>query len=124
MTEAELDIMETLWAKGEPVFLGELLDDFNARTHKNWKKQTLNTFLFKMQQQNLVQAIEGERFKRYFPAITRETYLEEATQNFLNRIYGGLCAKMIAMLCRGEKPDENEIEALRNMLREWEKQSY
>ena len=40
MTEAELEIMETLWEKGEPVFLGELLDDFNARTQKDWKKQT------------------------------------------------------------------------------------
>lgn len=122
MTEAELDIMETLWAKGEPVFLGELLDDFNARTHKNWKKQTLNTFLFKMQQQNLVRAIEGERFKRYVPVITKEAYLDEATQNFLNRNYGGSCAKMLAMLSGGEKPDENEIEALRQMLKEWEKQ--
>ena len=88
-------IMETLWAKGEPVFLGELLDDFNARTHKNWKKQTLNTFLFKMQQQNLVRAIEGERFKRYVPVITREAYLEEATQIFLNKNYGGSCAKCL-----------------------------
>lgn len=122
MTEAELDIMETLWAKEEPVFLGELLDDFNARTHKNWKKQTLNTFLFKMQQQNLVRAIEGERFKRYVPVITKEAYLDEATQNFLNRNYGGSCAKMLAMLSGGEKPDENEIEALRQMLKEWEKQ--
>ncbi len=121
MTEAELDIMETLWANGEPVFLGELLDDFNARTHKNWKKQTLNTFLFKMQQQNLVRAIEGERFKRYVPVITREAYLE-ATQIFLNKNYGGSCAKMLAMLSGGEKPDENEIEALRQMLKEWEKQ--
>ena len=57
MTETELEIMETLWAKGEPVFLGELLDDFNVRTQKNWKKQTMNTFLIKMQQENLVTAM-------------------------------------------------------------------
>lgn len=44
MTEAELEIMETLWAKGEPIYLGELLEVFNARTNKDWKKQTLNTF--------------------------------------------------------------------------------
>lgn len=50
MTEAELEIMETLWAKGEPIYLGELLEVFNARTNKDWKKQTLNTFLVKMQQ--------------------------------------------------------------------------
>ena len=64
MTEAELEIMETLWAKGEPIYLGELLEVFNARTNKDWKKQTLNTFLVKMQQKNLVQAVEGARFKK------------------------------------------------------------
>lgn len=121
MTEAELEIMETLWAKGEPLFLGELLEEFNARTRKNWKKQTINTFLFKMQQENLVRAVEGGRFKRYLPAITREEYLEEATQNFLDRNYGGSCARMLTMLSGGERPDEKEIEALRQMLEEWEK---
>lgn len=122
MTEAELEIMETLWAKGEPVFLGGLLNDFNARTNKDWKKQTLNTFLFKLQQQKLVKAIEGERFKRYVPTITREAYLEKATRNFLDKNYGGSCAKMLVMLSGGEKPDEKEIEALRHMLKEWENQ--
>lgn len=122
MTETELEIMETLWAKGEPVFLGELLDDFNIRTQKNWKKQTMNTFLIKMQQENLVTAIEGERFKRYTPTITKEEYLGEVTQNFLDKNYEGSCAKMLAMLSEGEKPDEDEIEALRQILKEWEKQ--
>ena len=121
MTEAELEIMETLWAKGEPLFLGELLEEFNARTRKNWKKQTINTFLFTMQQENLVRAVEGGRFKRSLPVITREEYLEEATQNFLDRNYGGSCARMLTMLSGGERPDEKEIEALRQMLEEWEK---
>ena len=121
MTETELEIMETLWENGKPLFLGELLEDFNARTQKNWKKQTINTFLFKMQQEKLVKAIEGERFKRYIPLISREEYLDKVTQSFLDRNYGGSFAKMFAMLSGGEKLDENEIEALRLMLEEWEK---
>lgn len=34
MTQTELEIMEALWAKGEPLFLGELLEYFNFRTGK------------------------------------------------------------------------------------------
>ena len=122
MTEAELEIMETLWAKGEPIYLGELLEVFNARTNKDWKKQTLNTFLVKMQQKNLVQAVEGARFKKYRPAVTREAYLEEASKAFLDRNYGGSFAKMLMTLNGGAKPDEKEIEALRQVLKEWEKE--
>mgnify|MGYP001117997484 FL=1 len=122
MTEAELEIMETLWAKGEPIYLGELLEVFNARTNKDWKKQTLNTFLVKMQQKNLVQAVEGARFKKYRPAVVREAYLEEASKAFLDRNYGGSFVKMLMTLNGGAKPDEKEIEALRQVLKEWEKE--
>lgn len=122
MTEAELEIMETLWAKGEPVFLGELLEIFNERTQKDWKKQTINTFLFKMQQKNLVTAVEGGRFRKYLPAITREEYLEEASKAFLDRNYGGSLARMLTTLNGGAKPDEKEIEALREVLRGWEQE--
>ena len=122
MTEAELEIMETLWAKGEPIFLGELLEIFNARTSKDWKKQTMNTFLFKMQQKHLVEAVEGARFKKYQPAVTREDYLEEASRAFLERNYGGSFARMLTTLNGGAKPDENEIEALRQVLKGWEQE--
>lgn len=122
MTEAELEIMETLWAKGEPVFLGELLELVNEKTKRDWKKQTINTFLFKMQQKNLVGAEEGARFKKYFPVITREAYLKEASRIFLDRNYGGSFARMLTTLNGGAKPGEEEIEALRQVLEEWEKQ--
>ena len=122
MTETELEIMETLWAKGEPIFLGELLEIFNARTDKDWKKQTMNTFLFKMQQKHLVEAVEGARFRQYQPAITREDYLEEASKAFLDRNYGGSFARMLTTLNGGAKPDEKEIEALRQILKGWEQE--
>ena len=122
MTEAELEIMETLWAKGEPIFLGELLEIFNARTNKDWKKQTMNTFLSKMQQKHLVEAVEGARFKKYQPTVTREDYLEEASRAFLERNYGGSFARMLTTLNGGAKPDEKEIEALRQVLKGWEQE--
>lgn len=122
MTEAELEIMETLWSKGEPIFLGELLDIFNARTKKDWKKQTMNTFLVKMQQKNLVEAVDGGRFKKYQPSITREDYLESASRAFLDRNYGGSFAKMLTTLNGGAKPDKREIEMLREILKGWEQE--
>ena len=69
------------------------------------------------------QGLEKMKYHGYsaIPVITREEYLEEATQNFLDRNYGGSCARMLTMLSGGERPDEKEIEALRQMLEEWEK---
>ena len=112
MTETELEIMEALWAKGEPLFLGELLEYFNFR----------NTFLFRMQQKSLVEAVGGGRYKRYVPLITREKYTADASRAFLDRNYGGSFARMFAALSGGEQIDKEEIRELRRKLEEWEKQ--
>ena len=122
MTETELEIMEALWAKGEPLFLGELLEYFNFRTGKDWKKQTMNTCLFRMQQKSLVEAVGGGRYKRYVPLITREKYTADASRAFLDRNYGGSFARMFAALSGGEQIDKEEIRELRRKLEEWEKQ--
>lgn len=49
LSDSKPEVMKVLWKKDEPMSFGELLDYFNVHTEKNWKKQTLNTFLFRMQ---------------------------------------------------------------------------
>lgn len=122
MTDSELELMEALWAKEEPVFLGELLEYFNARTQKDWKKQTVNTFLFKMQQKHFVEAVGGGRYKKYRPLITKEEYLMEASRRFLDRNHGGSIVRMITALNGGEKLEKQEVEELKKMLSEWERE--
>lgn len=95
ITDSELEV---LWGNSEPIFFGELLKSFNEKTKKDWKKQTMNTFLFRMRQKNLVEDISSGRYKRYRPLITREEYVKEASRNFLDRNYGGSFAKMLTML--------------------------
>lgn len=122
MTDGELEIIEVLWEWKKPMFLGELLESVNKRTQKDWKKQTLNTFLFRMQQKKIIKAIGGGRYKRYEPLITREEYMANASRTFLNKNCGGSIAKMLTALNGGEKIDKKEIEELKMMLEAWEKE--
>ncbi len=122
LSDSELEVMEVLWEKGEPMSFGELLDYFNVHTEKNWKKQTLNTFLFRMQQKSLLQIITEGRYKQYIPAMSKEEYLMAESKAFLNKNYQGSLAKMLAAFNGGEALGKDEIAELKQLLEEWEKE--
>jgi len=121
LSDSELEVMKVLWEKGEPMSFGELLDYFNVHTKKEWKKQTLNTFLFRMQQKNLLQITTEGRYKQYIPAMTREEYLLAESKAFLNKNYQGSIVKMFAAFNGGEVLGKDEISQLKQLLEECEK---
>ncbi len=122
LSDSELEVMEVLWKKNEPMSFGELLDYFNTCTEKSWKKQTLNTFLFRMQQKNLVQIIAEGRYKQYIPSMSREEYLLKESKAFLDKNYQGSIVKMIAAFNGGEELEKDEIARLKQLLEEWGKE--
>lgn len=122
LSDSELEIMEVLWNKEEPLTFGELLNYFDTCTNKGWKKQTLNTFLFRMQQKKILQVTKEGRYKKYLPAITREEYKFAASRVFLEKNYQGSIVKMLASFNGGEKLEKSEIDELKKLLEEWENQ--
>lgn len=121
ISEGELEIMEVLWEAGEPMSFGNLLKGFNDRTGRDWKKQTMGTFLTRMQQKNLVEASGGTR-KKYSPCVSREEHVRDASESFLDRYYEGSFVKLFASLNGGERLNTKEVEELRQMLEDWEKE--
>lgn len=122
LSDSELEVMEVLWKKDEPMAFGELLEYFNIHTEKSWKKQTLNTFLFRMQQKNLVQIITEGKHKLYIPAMTKEEYLLTESKAFLNKNYQGSIVKMVASFNGSEELEKDEIARLKQLLEEWGKE--
>ena len=48
LSKTEYEIMEYFWEMGDKYTFGELMKYFNENLDKNWKKQTLNTFLSRL----------------------------------------------------------------------------
>ena len=48
LSDTELMIMEYLWSQNTPKTFSEIKAFFEATTNKNWKKQTLSTFLLRL----------------------------------------------------------------------------
>lgn len=111
VTEAEQEIMEVLWEYSSPVLTRELLDRVNAGK-RNWKRQTLNTLLFRLEEKGIV-----ERKRAYVQAaLSREELKQKQTQEILNDFYGGRLRNFCAALIGNTRIKEEEAEKLNDLI--------
>ena len=54
LSKTEYRIMEYFWSTGGKYTFGELMKYFNEEEDKNWKKQTLNTFISRLIEKGLL----------------------------------------------------------------------
>ena len=54
LSKTEYEIMEYFWRMGDKYTFGKLMKYFNENLDKNWKKQTLNTFLSRLIEKGLL----------------------------------------------------------------------
>lgn len=116
LTLCEEEIMLYIWEKGK-VKSREILDFFNTDKCKNWKKQTLNTYLTHLIEKNMLKA-EGDSRKVYSPAISKKKFDHKKARNVVKNSYGGLVSNFVAAFCGGEKMSLEEVEEIQKMLEE------
>ena len=58
----------------------------NARFDKDWKVQTICTFLTRMEKKGLIKIERKRKSSRYTPAISREEYLKQVFSE-VSRLY-------------------------------------
>ena len=71
ITESERLVMEVLWERGDAVQTRELLELMKEKG-KNWKRQTLNTLLFRLEEKAIVSRTRA--YVKY--AMSREDLLQ------------------------------------------------
>ena len=116
LSETEREIMEVLWEKEEYIKTHDLLELFNERG-KNWKRQTLNTFLIRLEEMDLV-----SRDRSVVKASgTREEYYKLQSRELLDSLYGGDMSNF-CMALTGRKQiseaDKQELQAVLEKLSE------
>lgn len=115
-SEAELEVLEKLWDLNEGVKQSQLLALFEA-DGKEWKRQTLNTFLSRLEEKGLVTR-ENRIVKA---AVSREDYHYEQIQAAIDSMYGGRLSNLVAAYVKDERITKNEKNELKNILEKyWE----
>lgn len=116
ITGAEREVMDVLWGRTEPMQTRELLDVMKERG-KKWKRQTLNTLLFRLEEKGIV-----NRKRAYVEAaLTQEELLQVQTQELLDDLYGGEYGNFFAALTGNKEIDSESKKLLDGLMKKLKK---
>ena len=121
LSDSEKEILEWMWKEDREYSYRDIAARFGENSEKGWKKQTVSTFLTRMEQKGVISVrCEGEeRFKkrRYFKAaLNRQQYERERARRLLDFYFDGSLNRFIAALNGGEKLRGEEADGLRKFL--------
>ncbi len=111
MSASEWEVMEKLWDYEEGIKQSELLALFEA-DGKEWKRQTLNTFLTRLENKGLVK--RENRIAK--PVHSREEYSNMQMKTVIDHVYGGKLSSFVAAFSKRNKIEESDAKALIDLL--------
>lgn len=111
MSEAEMEVMEKLWEQEGGIKQSELLALFEA-DGKTWKRQTLNTFLARLEDKGLV-----KRENRIVKVVYgREEYNGMQMKKVIDHVYGGRLSNFVASFVKDHSITESDAKELIDFL--------
>jgi predicted transcriptional regulator len=117
ISEAELAVMDVLWAES-PLTALEVAS--RIAPARNWSDRTIKTMLARLLAKGVLAHEEDGRRYLYRPLVARSDYVSGEAQHLLDRLFGGRAAPLVAHLAERQdlsEADIAELEALIKALR-------
>jgi BlaI family transcriptional regulator, penicillinase repressor len=115
ISDAELDLMEVLWAAPEALTSAEVAEGLVKR---GWSLATVKTMLSRLVTKGAISHREDGRRFLYSPAIEREAYVGTETKRFVERLFGGRLSPLVARLAEEDALDAKDIAEIEALLKE------
>ena len=116
ISEAEYQVMKSIWSAGIPLNTHEVVDRLEAYT--SWKPKTIHTLLSRLVKKGALQYEKDGRVYVYTALVKESEILAKENDNFLNRFYDGAFNSMVVSLLEQDKLTEDDIVSLRQILDE------
>ena len=118
LSETEMQVMQIIWASGHPMTSGELLDIFARLKDKEWKGQTIATFLARMVEKGVLISTKQGRANIYEPRISPEEYKSLEAKSLLEKMYEGSVKNFLTTLYDGKELTKDEMSDIRRWFAE------
>ena len=117
MSATEFYILEYLWTRETPATFSEIMNHFNNEEKKEWKKQTVNTFLTRLAQKGFLNIDKSGKRAIYIPSVSKKKYYEDYAQQIIEDSYEGSLKNFICAFTENHKLTSNEKEELLTYVR-------
>ncbi len=118
MSQSESLIMDFLWKNDGGKGFSEIMEYLNGELHKNWKKQTINTFIRHLIDKGLISADTSQKSRRYSAALTPAEYARGKADKILADSYDGSVEVFLSALTGGKKLSREMVDELDKMMKD------
>lgn len=118
MTDCELMVMKTAWSSDEPLSMKEITTRVNAEYKRDWKTQTVSTFLARLVKKGFLTMERRGRVFFYHPEVSEEDYGKKEIAKCVNFWGGGRIDKLLAAYAGVRRYTEEEKQCIRELLNE------
>lgn len=117
ISDAEWQVMHVIWDR-QPVAAQDVVAALQKPN--DWSPATIKTMLHRLVKKKVLHfSIEGNRYI-YRATVKREQCVRQASLSFLERVFSGDAAPMLACFVRSGKLSRKDIAALKRLLDEQE----
>lgn len=116
--DAELEIMQAVWAAGESVSSTYVQQALRGR--RDWALGALMTALGRLCDKGFLRREKQGRNNLYAPLIDERTYQQREGRTILERLYGNSVTGLVAALYDGHSISDRDLAELRRFLEEKE----
>lgn len=118
LTNTELLIMELLWKEARPMSFREIMDVARKEWKKEWKVQTLNTFLNGLQKTKLIRAERSlvSSYNVYYASVTREQHIHQWTKELVEVCYDNSLVYLVKAYIGDGQLSEQEKKELKEFF--------
>ena len=117
LSDREWTVLSALWDSGGDT-LGGLTETLRPET--GWSRNTVLTYLTRMEAKGLVSIDGSGHPRRYRAALDRDACQAQARDDFLHRVYQGSTGDLVAAFLKEKPISAQERDQLRRLLDEME----
>jgi predicted transcriptional regulator len=107
--------MEQLWQR-HPLTAEEVVAALAGS--QDWQEATVKTLLNRLLKKGAVRAEKDGRRYLYAPVLKREQWVQAESKGFLDRMFGGQLAPLVAHFGKHQKLSKKELEELKRLIAE------
>ena len=116
LTDCEQLVMKTVWDAAEELSLMEIMQRVNDKYHKQWKPQTVSTFLARLVRKGYLRHYRQGRVFYYQILVPLEEYKGQLTDDYVIFWNHGNADEFLCALSQERPLRQDEIERIQTLI--------
>lgn len=119
ISNAELSVMQVLWQQ-QPLTANEVVAALG--NEKDWHEKTVKTLLNRLVRKSALGFDKDGRAYLYYPLITEQDYQLQQSRTFVERLFAGRVAPLVAGFASQNKLNADDVQQLKQLIADWEQE--